>query len=224
MPLIFFMHIPKTAGTSLRVAIEAQSERLRSVCVYPDDQFITAARYLQLGPAAFDDIDLVFGHFPYGFHTISNRPCRYVTIVRDPFSMIKSYYLYAKYVQKRPYMTACPSIYEAMIKSRVVDLDNTLVRHFSNRIDPEPINEHDLLIAKENIRRDLLFVGTTANMKKSVRKISEILGISIELLHINKIDESIIMENIDDLELRKRLKDDLVFDLKLYDWIVDHCS
>jgi hypothetical protein len=184
-PLLFFMHIPKTAGTSLRVAIEAQPERLRSVCVYPDDQFITTTRCLELGPAAFKDADLIFGHFPYGFHAISNRSYRYIAVVRDPFSMIKSYYLYAKYIQKRSYMAACSSIYEAMIKARVVDLDNSLVRHFSNRIDPNPISEEDLLIAKQNIRKDFLYIGTTENMKKSVRKISEIVGFEIDLLHLN---------------------------------------
>jgi hypothetical protein len=135
--------------------------------------------------------------------------------------MIKSYYLYAKYIQKRPYIAACSSIYEAMIKARVVDLDNTLVRHFSSRIDPYPIGENELSIAKQNIRKDFLYVGTTENMRKNVRKISEIIGFKIGLLHSNKTEKSDTMEQIDDLELRSRLKNELAFDLRLYDWIVD---
>jgi len=222
-PLLFFMHIPKTAGTSLRLALDRHSERLRAVCVYPDDQFITTSRCLELGPAAFDEADLIVGHFPYGFHAISHRSHRYITLVRDPFAMIKSYYLYAKYVQKRPYITACSSIYEAMEKQRVVDLDNSLVRHFSNRIDPYPISEHDLLMAKQNIRQDFIYVGTTENMKESVRKISGILGVDIDLLHVNKTDKTKITEQIDDRELRSRLKDEMLFDLRLYEWIVDQC-
>jgi hypothetical protein len=67
-PLFFCMHIPKTAGTSLRMALDGQPERLRAVCVYPEDPFISPMRCFELGRAAFDETDVVVGHFPYGFH------------------------------------------------------------------------------------------------------------------------------------------------------------
>jgi hypothetical protein len=43
-------------------------------------------------------------------------------------------------------------------------------------------------------------------MKKNVRRISEIVGFEIDLLHLNKTEKSKIVEQIDDFELRRRLK------------------
>jgi hypothetical protein len=220
MPLFFCMHIPKTAGTSLRMALDGQPERLRAVCVYPEDPFISPMRCFELGRAAFDETDVVVGHFPYGFHAISHRPYRYISLVREPFAMVMSYYLYAKYVQDSPHVSGYSSIYEAVERSNVVEFDNILIRCFANRLDLEPITEADLLTAKRNIRKDFSYIGTVENIRTSIDRIKGIFGVDIPLLHINKGPDTTISERIDLDELRSRLKIRLSFDLRLYEWIV----
>ena len=220
MPLFFCMHIPKTAGTSLRMALDGQPERLRAVCVYPQDPFISPTRCFELGRAAFDGTDVVVGHFPYGFHAISHRPYRYISLVREPFAMAMSYYLFAKYVQNAPHVSSHSSIYEAVQRSNAVEFDNILIRYFANRFDLEPITEVDLLTAKRNIRKDFLYIGTVENIRSSIDRIKEILGVDVPLLHMNKGPDTTISERIDDNKLRSRLKARLSFDVRLYEWIV----
>ena len=220
MPLFFCMHIPKTAGTSLRMALDGQPDRLRAVCVYPEDPFISTTRCFELGRAAFDETDVVVGHFPYGFHAISHRPYRYISLVREPVAMVMSYYLYAKYVQHAPHLSRYSSIYEAVKQSNVVEFDNILIRYFANRLDLEPITETDLLTAKRNIRNEFLYIGTVENIGTSIDRIKDIFSVDIPLLHINKGPDTTISEKIDLDELRSRLKTRLSFDLRLYEWIV----
>jgi hypothetical protein len=219
-PLFFCMHIPKTAGTSLRMALDGQPDRLRAVCVYPEDPFISPMRCFELGRAAFDETDVVVGHFPYGFHAISHRPYRYISLVREPFALVMSYYLYAKHVQDVPQVSRYSSIYEAVERSNVVEFDNILIRYFANRLDLEPITEADLLTAKRNIRKDFLYIGTVENIRTSFDRIEGIFGVDIPLLHINKGPDTTISERIDLDELRSRLRTRLSFDLRLYEWIV----
>jgi hypothetical protein len=218
-PLFFCMHIPKTAGTSLRMALDGQPDRIRAVCVYPDDPFISAARCVELGAAAFDETDVVVGHFPYGFHAISHRPYRYISLVREPFAILKSYYLYAKHVQKAPHISRYSSIYEAADDAPVVEFDNMLTRHFANRLDCEPMSEADLLTAKENIRKDFIYIGTAEHMDESMCRIGAIMGIEFPLLHINRTPDTAISEQIDFDELRSRLESRVLFDLRIYEWI-----
>jgi hypothetical protein len=215
-PLLFCMHIPKTAGTSLRMALDGQPE-LRALCVYPDDPFISSTRCFELGPAAFDETDVVVGHFAYGFHAISHRPYRYISIVREPFAILSSYYLYAKHVQNKPYISRYSTIYEAAERS---EFDNVLTRHFTNRLDGEPIGEDDFSTAKRNIQNDFEYIGTTENMEQSICRIRGIIGVDIPLLHINKTSDTAISETIDPTELRSRLGNKVLFDLRLYEWIV----
>jgi hypothetical protein len=217
MPLFFYMHIPKTAGTSLRMALDGMPERLRAVCVYPQDPFISTTRCFELGRAAFDETDVVVGHFPYGFHAISERPYRYISLVREPFAMVMSYYLYAKHVQNAPHLSRYSSIYEAANSD---EFDNILTRYFANRFDFEPITEADLLTAKRNIRSDFLYIGTVENIHSSIDRIKDIFGVDIPLLHINKGPDTTISEKIDLDELRSRIKTRLSFDVRLYEWIV----
>jgi hypothetical protein len=218
-PLLFCMHIPKTAGTSLRIALDGQPELIRVVCVYPDDPFISVTRCYELGAAAFTETDVVVGHFPYGFHAISNRPYRYISLVREPFAILRSYYLYAKHVQKVPYISRYSSIYEAAENAPVVEFDNMLTRHFANRLDREPISEADFMVAKENIRKGFIYIGTAEHMEESIYRIGRIIGIRIPQLHINKTLDTTISEEIDFDELRSRLESKVLFDLRLYEWI-----
>ena len=88
--MFFFLHLPKTAGTSLRNALSAAiGERLVPVYRFRPDwtQDAAVARRDSIPPDA-----IIFGHYPWGFHKRFDQPPRYATILRHPFDRVVSWY------------------------------------------------------------------------------------------------------------------------------------
>lgn len=78
---IFFMHIPKTAGTSLRYLLEREY-RPHLEAYYPPQ----VPELLPVNSTA----SAVTGHFKWGFH--GSYPARYVTFLREPIQQVISHY------------------------------------------------------------------------------------------------------------------------------------
>ncbi|MFB9275651.1 hypothetical protein [Cohnella cellulosilytica] len=88
-PLLFFIHIPKTAGSSIhQILHRAYGARLG---IYydrsPAEWEMTLAR-------PDHGLDCVFGHYWFGLHAHSARPYEYATMMRHPVEAILSYYFY----------------------------------------------------------------------------------------------------------------------------------
>lgn len=83
-PFYIFVHPPKTGGSLIRAVLikwcEANNRR------FSEEWEL----FLQMNKSQQNEIDLIFGHFPYGihkstnFHIVSSRPIKYFTILRDP--------------------------------------------------------------------------------------------------------------------------------------------
>ena len=88
---LFFSHVPKTAGTSLRslAARFTPAARLSSIrefsLVSPNIEFIKGFREKPLPP-------LIMGHFSYGVHRFIGAPPRYACVMRDPVQRVVSFY------------------------------------------------------------------------------------------------------------------------------------
>jgi hypothetical protein len=94
---IFFVHVPRTAGTSLRnMLVDA---RLR---INPEAWDISDRREVpdvgwqftrHLAKMRRSTVGLVMGHMPYGFGTLFQNPL-YITVLRDPVERLISSYNY----------------------------------------------------------------------------------------------------------------------------------
>lgn len=92
-PLLIHLHIPKTAGVTLRQIVDRQ---------YPPNAILTlqtpeTEHWPELHALRIDQeqtVSLIRGHFSYGIHTLLQRPVRYFTLLRDPVERIISLYYY----------------------------------------------------------------------------------------------------------------------------------
>jgi hypothetical protein len=91
-PTQIFLHIQKTAGTSLRDSLVHVFGARRVARVYEHELSMPSREFIALPEATRAAFRLIIGHFYYGLHPFAARPARYCTFVRDPLERIRSQY------------------------------------------------------------------------------------------------------------------------------------
>lgn len=84
--ILYFLHIPKTAGTSLNKFVKSK---------YPDNKVYPFATYHQVytnKKLNLDDFNMIAGHFTYSFVQNMKRPVKIITVFRHPVSRTISAY------------------------------------------------------------------------------------------------------------------------------------
>ena len=107
MPLedIIFLHIPKTAGTSLRSIFFDQYRYLAPQEIYVVKSLDDLNHFWSLDEQKANDIKLVLGHCRYGVHYKFSRDFKYVTFVRSPIERSLSSYHFARWDTNNPFRT-----------------------------------------------------------------------------------------------------------------------
>jgi hypothetical protein len=91
-PLVLFVHIPRTGGTTLWSVLNAAypAGRVRRV-IEGDLEDVQRAAVALMAEGA-PDLNVLGGHFRYGIHGNSTREVAYMTQLRDPTDMLISRY------------------------------------------------------------------------------------------------------------------------------------
>jgi hypothetical protein len=177
-----FLHLPKTAGSTLRRIIEWQ---YGADAVWTIGEPTSAAidQLVQLPRRRLDAIRAVVGHFPFGLHNLLPWPVAYVTLVREPVDRIVSHYYYAERTSAsklsaevkatgrslRRYVEEAPSgRYFNNGQTRLLGSDD--VRHAA------PADRTTLARATERLLSSFAIVGLTDRFDKSLALISRYFG------------------------------------------------
>lgn len=123
---LIFLHIPKTAGISLRDVLVKRCGPSFQIIHPIEDQ----RRLAEQSPEFRAGLGLVEGHQYYGVHELLPRPCVYVTMLREPVDRVLSYYSYIRewephhLYQRARNMTLAQRLSEGL----TVELDYFMVR------------------------------------------------------------------------------------------------
>lgn len=100
-PTTIFLHIPKTAGSSLSKVVTGQFRPAETYHIR-NPQEVRSPKYApSFGSvdefAALDDAEkqryrCLLGHMNFGLHAVIPQPCRYITLLRDPVERVLSAY------------------------------------------------------------------------------------------------------------------------------------
>jgi hypothetical protein len=194
-----FLHIPKTAGTTLTHCIYDQC-RSDEGCKLEEGRLVDGIYYYPGGfhkepniaiPAKViralegRDIRAVVGHFTFGIHTYVKRPWIYMTLLRNPVDRVVSlYHACCAYhiqgdqdTQRYKIVSGGISIEDFVLYSSCREADNDQTRRLSG-LEPAfgACSISTLDKAKDNLRRYFSIVGVTECFDETVILIKRTLG------------------------------------------------
>lgn len=175
-PLLFFLHIPKTAGTSFRLML---SEQIQQAHTYPNKTLIAANKELYptfeqiftLTNEELAQLKLISGHYTaVKASLIENR--RTIVFLRDPIERCISHLYHLKLKDER-FKSSRISLEEVFNQTKRT-LNNTQVRYLSTIPCTITLETRHLESAKEFLSL-CDFVGITEKFERSIAKFAKIL-------------------------------------------------
>ncbi|WP_216828238.1 sulfotransferase family 2 domain-containing protein [Alkalihalobacterium elongatum] len=212
--VLIFMHIPKTAGTSLSLVLKKQFKPHEIVRV---DGPVKDTKYFNA------QTKCIMGHHVFGYHKISSKE-RYITMLRDPVDrVISSYYHHIERVKRG---------WETDIGSKIIN-ENMDLQDFLNckesrfKLETENLMVHycsggsstDLTKAKENLEKYFVVIGINEMFDESLKLMQKKLNwndISYKNANItkNRPKLSEVPKNI-----IQKINEMNSLDLQLYSWV-----
>ena len=220
---IVFMHIPKTAGTTLRNIVYAQYGETRVAPIYSEASYIHKEEFEQLADARKDQADVIIGHFGYNFHKLlsGNRPYRFATMLRNPISLCLSLY---NHLRNQRFQGIDISLKDMMKKVKGINFKNMQVRLIAEEVDlklgrsPKEI----LQTAMSRLEKDFAFVGITERFNESLLLASHQLGWQLRRYERRNITSKLWAKDYAEDLRNDRVSMDLLMnlnqlDMQLYD-------
>lgn len=179
MPHPIFVHIPKTAGSTLRTLITANYAPHQILNLYGDPKDILATAATHIGKTA--DYQLIQGHTPYGTHRfLGLRKARYFTFLREPIARFLSDIAHTVRHKNHHFhaILAAPGLSRDERISKALGINyyrNNMTQFVSGSFTTEVISLPQLGLAIDNLW-DSDFVGITEHFDVSLLIMAKKLG------------------------------------------------
>ncbi len=214
---LIFLHIPKTAGTTLNRIIEWQYNPLSIFTMDPYRIRATPERLKQLSEARRRRLRMVRGHFYYGVHEYLPQESTYITMLREPVARFLSAYYF---LQRRPLHPM-----HRKVKSERIGVEDFI------RLTPQRQNlqcsliagiksngkceESTLEIAKENLAKSFSIVGLSERFEESLMLIAKTFDWEIPFYENRKVSKTRPKVESSAVEM---IKEHNRLDLELYEF------
>jgi len=176
-PILFFLHIPKTAGTSLYQIFAQQYPGDRLVRAYPpfgEDALDAAIAAVDRGAEVF------YGHLNFGVHRLLGVPGRYISMLRQPVDRVVSYFNHQRrnpQAEHYPLLSQGMTLEELVLRRITVETNNHMTRMLAGYTRAGYLDDPRILEqALSNIREAFVVVGLTERFEESVALMAERLG------------------------------------------------
>lgn len=181
-PTIIFLHIGKTAGSTLRQVLSRQlpGSQVMVVRALRRPRGETLADFATLPEAERARPRLIMGHTVFGLHELVPRPCTYMTMLRDPVRLVHSQY---RYVRRRPRHrhhddAMRMSLSEYVESGIAIEADNSQTRAVCGDVDTPfgECTEAMLERAIANLDQHFAWVGLTERFAESMVLLGRTFG------------------------------------------------
>ncbi|MEA4858208.1 MAG: sulfotransferase [Solidesulfovibrio sp.] len=183
-PPFLFLHLPRTAGTTLNRLLERRFAPQEVLSLYSRDDF---ARNAVVDRRRLDGLRLIQGHVlltDYEAFTFYDAPVRVFTFLREPVARVISEYFF---LRTWPGQHLYPLLNEpGMDLAAYVTSGHKLLRYkganFMTRVlsglDPDARPQAALERAMENLRRRFVCFGLTERFDESLLLLADVLGLT----------------------------------------------
>lgn len=185
-PVVFFLHVAKTGGTTLNTVLARGVRRPRRQSI---DSFLERGRsYRAMPPERRDSFDLVHGHFYFGLHRATRRPVVMLSMLRDPVERVISHYYGNPSRRPDHYMHAAALRFplgEYLVRAKemhaegALEVDNFMVRLFAGEESlAVPFGAVGGALFEQARRhlREMHVVGVFERFEESVLLLRRVLG------------------------------------------------
>lgn len=171
-PIIFFSHIPKTAGSTLRKIIDAQYSPEQILSLYDLSIPESIARVREMN----DEVRIITAHRNFALRGHITKPFRSITVLRDPIETVISLYYYIARVPTHQYH---PAIASGQMRipdvARLVQHRQTLWLSGEEKDTQLPLAEL-LARAKQNLVSETVEFGLTERFDEALVLFSRALN------------------------------------------------
>ncbi|WP_264739377.1 sulfotransferase family protein [Cytobacillus firmus] len=212
--IIIHTHIPKTGGMTLRSIANKNYEKEKMLT----NVFPSSLPQFKKDIVEKKDIEFVTGHHPFGLHMYTNKPCAYITMLRDPVDRVISMYFYNLRKVNHPLhkkvkeLTFEEFINDKQLTRRTV---NRQIQKIVGNLNPE---ENDLKKAKKILAKHYKVVGITEMFDESIFLMKKELGWrDITYERKNYTADRPTKDQFSD-EIIEQIKELNHLDIQLYNW------
>lgn len=232
MKKLIFLHIPKSAGSTIQTIFKRQYRR---------NAFFVPGKHPDLDVikeklASKNDLRLCFGHMDFGMHDVVGQDYKYATIIRDPIERVISQYYYVKrqpehHLYNHAFRDNNFSLAEYVENGLSTELNNGQVRilvgaggfhknvHTKYDIPFGKCEPWMLDEAKLNIEKHFVFFGLQEYFDESLVLMKKELGWRWDIGYVSRnITRSRKKASELDSKTIKIIRDANALDIELYDW------
>ena len=212
---IVVLHIPKTAGTSLRRLIQENYPSEDIYYIYGEDsQFTTLKDFNKLTIEEKSNYKIFMGHIPFNQKLFAHLQPTYITMLRNPIDRVLSYYHHV--MQREEWKEKNISLLKYIENSNDSQLSNHQTRMLTG-FPKVPIDEMQLEIAIKNLESHFTIVGITEYFREAAEALRALFGWENNM----EFKENVSVgrkqkEYYSDLEIDK-IRELNKFDIKLYE-------
>lgn len=179
-PILCFVHIPKTAGTTLNSILTRQYGARRIFTLSNNRPNRLPESFQRMNKKERRTYKVIKGHFPYGFHEfLRGRPYIYMTLFRDPVDRVISHY---HYVRRSEEHYIHQKVGEDLPGLKTY-IESGLVSEARNgqaymMVGPKVMKKGENVaeIAKEILQKEFSIVGTAERFDESLLVMRAVLG------------------------------------------------
>jgi Galactose-3-O-sulfotransferase len=186
---LIFLHIPKTAGTTLNRIIEWQYNPLSIFTIDPHRIRATATRFKTFSEERRRRFRVVRGHLHYGIHEFLPQGATYITMLREPGARLLSTY---HFILRRPLHPLHRKLKTGRLSVedliRLTPHRQNLQCRFISGIGTGGIcDERVLDVAKENLTRSFRVVGLCERFQESLSLMMAAFGWKVPFYKNHKV-------------------------------------